>query len=336
MRWFTFSALKRLALGAVILVVLLIVVWWIMIQMPLRSFRGPLPPLSRTESMLRDGLRRDVEKLARDIGERHMAKPNQLRAAVEYLEAALTNAGYAVARQTFQTAGEPCHNLEVELRGKQHPDEILVIGAHYDSAIGTPGANDNGSAVASLLALARAWAGRVPARSVRFVAFPNEEPPFFGTEQMGSHAYARRCRERNERVTAMLSLETMGYYSEAPGSQRYPFPVGLFYPSEGNFIAFVTKTGNAALVRRCVESFRRNAQFPSEGAALPAGLPGVCWSDHWAFWQAGYPAVMITDTAPFRYPFYHTLQDTPDKIDYERLARVVSGLDKVIQELAGQ
>jgi Zn-dependent M28 family amino/carboxypeptidase len=229
---------------------------------------------------------------------------------------------------------EFCHNLEVEIQGKTRPEEIVVLGAHYDSAIGCPGANDNGSAVASLLALARSWRGRTPARTLRFVALANEEPPFFQTEQMGSLVYARRCRERNERVVAMLSLETMGYYSTAQGSQKYPFPVGLFYPSRGDFIAFVGNTGNAKLVRQCVAAFRRHAQFPSEGGALPGGLPGIGWSDHWAFWQVGYPALMVTDTAPFRYPHYHTPQDTPDKLDYDRLARVVTGLEKVIGELA--
>ena len=190
--------------------------------------------------------------------------------------------------------------------------------------------------VAGLLALARAWADRKPARTVRFVAFANEEPPFFQTGQMGSLVYARRCRQRRENIVAMMSLETIGCYDAAKGSQRYPFPVGLFYPSRGDFIGFVSNTRNAPLVRRCVAAFRRHAQFPSEGGALPGGLPGIGWSDHWAFWQAGYPAVMVTDTAPFRYPHYHTPQDTPDKLDYTSLARVIAGLDKVLDELANQ
>jgi Zn-dependent M28 family amino/carboxypeptidase len=153
---------------------------------------------------------------------------------------------------------------------------------------------------------------------------------------MGSLVYARQCRQRNENIVAMLSLETIGYYSTAKGSQKYPFPVGLFYPSRGDFVAIVGNRANARLVRRCIASFRRQASFPSEGAALPGRLPGIDWSDHWSFWQAGYPGIMVTDTAPFRYPHYHTEQDTPDKLDYERLARVVAGLDKVLEDLANR
>jgi hypothetical protein len=128
----------------------------------------------------------------------------------------------------------------------------------------------------------------------------------------------------------------MGYYSAEKGSQKYPFPVGLFYPSHGDFIAFVSHKANTDLVRRCIESFRRQVLFPSEAAALPGTLPGIGWSDQWAFWQAGYPGLMVTDTAPFRYPHYHTEQDTPDKLDCERLARVVTGLDKVLQEIVNK
>ena len=150
---------------------------------------------------------------------------------------------------------------------------------------------------------------------------------------MGSRVYARRSHERGERIVAMLSLETIGYYSEAKGSQKYPFPFGLLYPSRGNFIAFVGNTRSADLVRACIHRFRQEAQFPSEGAALPGAIEGVGWSDHWAFWQEDYPALMVTDTAPFRYPHYHSIEDTPDKLDYERLARVTEGLEKVIRSL---
>jgi len=200
--------------------------------------------------------------------------------------------------------------------------------------MGSPGANDNGSGVAGVLALARAWAKREPSRTIRFVAFVNEEPPFFQTDLMGSLVYAKHCRDRGDKIVAMFSLETMGCYSSEKGSQKYPFPFGLFYPSHGDFIAFVGNTSNGDLVRGSVKTFRAQASFPSEGGAIPGNLPGVGWSDHWAFWQAGYPAIMVTDTAPFRYPYYHTAQDTPDKVDCDQLARVVDGLSKVLEELA--
>lgn len=336
MRLVTRAACKRLAALAAVLLGAGLLGWGFMIRMPLQSFRGPLPPLSPEQTALRDGLRRDVTKLAAEIGERNVFQPDQLRAAAEFVASALAEAGYQVRRQDFAVQGQTCQNLEVERPGNARREEIVIIGAHYDSVHGSPGANDNGSGVAGLLALARAWAGREPARTVRFVAFVNEEPPFFQTEHMGSLVYARRCQQRRENIVAMVSLETIGCYDSAPGSQKYPFPVGWFYPSRGDFIGFVSNTRNGPLVRRCVAAFRRHAQFPSEGGALPGVLPGIGWSDHWAFWQVGYPAVMVTDTAPFRYPHYHTKQDTPDKLDYERLVRVVHGLDQVLEELANR
>ena len=298
------------------------------------SHRGPLPPLSPAERALHDALARDVQQLAADIGERNVFVARKLRAAADYLESTLANAGYKVQRHGFDVSGELCHNLEAELPGQTQRHEIIVVGAHYDSVSGSPGANDNASGVAALLALARAFAGHETGRTLRFVAFVNEEPPFFQAAQMGSLVYAQACRQRGDNIVAMLSLETIGYYATTDGSQKYPFPLGWFYPRRGDFIAFVGDTAHAELVRQCVASFRRQAQFPSEGGALPGWLPGIGWSDHWAFWQAGYAALMATDTAPFRYPYYHTPEDTPDKLDFERMARVVAGLQKVIEELA--
>jgi Zn-dependent M28 family amino/carboxypeptidase len=210
----------------------------------------------------------------------------------------------------------------------------MVIGAHYDSVQGSPGANDNASGVAAILALARAFARTTPTRTLRFVAFTNEEPPLFQTTHMGSRVYARRSRERGEKIVLMLSLETIGYYSDEPGSQHLLFPLNLIYPSTGNFIAFVSNVENGFLVRQLVGSFRQQAQFPSEGGALWGLIPGVGWSDHWAFWKEGFPAVMVTDTALFRYPAYHSNADRPEFVQYERMARVVSGLHAVIAEMA--
>jgi Zn-dependent M28 family amino/carboxypeptidase len=275
-----------------------------------------------------------VIELAEKIGERNVVKYDELKKAADYIEAGLRVAG-PVSRQTYSASGRPCDNLEVEIRGTSAPGEIVVIGAHYDSVMDCAGANDNASGVAGMLALARSLAKSAPSRSLRFVAFVNEEPPHFRTDAMGSRVYARRCRERGENVVAMLSLETIGCFSDAPESQKYPSPLGLCYPSEGNFIAFVGNVSSRSLVRRCVRTFRAHAAFPSEGAALPSFLPGVGWSDHESFWENDYPAVMVTDTAPFRYPHYHRSGDTPDKIDYERCARVVAGVERVVRELAG-
>lgn len=301
--------------------------------MPGKSFDGALDPLAAPGLELRQRLEADVRALAVEIGQRNTAHPERLVRAARWVEAGLGRSGQLVLRQEYDVDGVVCQNLEIELRGSQRPNEIVVVGAHYDSAYSTAGADDNASGTAALLALAQTFAKKERARSLRFVAFSNEEPPHFQTDAMGSLRYARRSRERGENIVAMLSLESIAYYSDAPGSQRYPFPLSFFYPSRGNFIAFVGNPGSRALTKQLVGWFREDARFPSEGAVLPEALPGVGWSDHWAFWQSGYPGVMVTDTAPFRNPNYHRLSDTPDTLDYDRFTRVVLGLEKVLEKL---
>jgi Zn-dependent M28 family amino/carboxypeptidase len=298
------------------------------IRMPGKSYRGELPPLTADELVLRDELRRHVGRLAGEIGQRNLPHLSQLQKAAAYVRAEFGSP----ASQEFTVEGSRCENLELEVRGGE---EIVVVGGHYDSVYGSPGANDNASGAAAVLALARRFAKTVPARTLRFVAFVNEEPPYSYSPAMGSVRYAKRCRARNEKIVAMLSLETIGYYSDAPRSQQYPFPLSLFYPSRGDFIGFVGNTESASLVTRAIHAFRETTSFPSEGTAVPATIPGVGWSDHWSFWQEGYPAIMITDTAPYRYPHYHAATDTPEKLNYDCLARVVAGLQRVIDHLAG-
>lgn len=324
----------RWSLSAALVLALPISLYSCMILMPGSSHRGPLAPPTPAQSVLAGELRRDVVELAETIGERNVVKAAALRMAADYVESGLRVAG-TVSRQRYEASGQPCENLEVEVRGATSPGEIVIVGAHYDSVTGTPGANDNASGVAGLLALARSLSTSKPACTLRFVAFVNEEPPHFRTSEMGSRVYARRCRERGENVVAMLSLETIGWFTDQPDTQKYPGPLGLCYPSEGNFIAFVGNVGSRSLVRRCIRTFRAKAAFPSEGAALPAVLPGVGWSDHESFWENDYPAVMVTDTAPFRYAHYHRKADTVDKIDFDRCARVVAGVEEVVRELAG-
>lgn len=331
----TRNSLKRLA---VLFIVLIIALFWcgcMMIHMPGQSFRGELPPATADQIALADELRLHVQHLAGEIGPRSVYYPDGLRAAEQYIESHLQSAGYTVDRQTYEVIGVACTNFAVELKGAKSPEEIIVIGAHYDSVDDSPAANDNGSGVAATLALAKRFASTPHDRTIRFVLFVNEEPPFFTTQDMGSLVYAKRCRARDENIIAMISLETIGYYSDAPGSQIYPIkPIGWLYPDTGNFIGFVSNYDSRSLVRQAIHSFRTHAKFPSEGAALPGWIEGVGWSDHWAFWQAGYKAIMVTDTAPFRYPHYHSVQDTPEKLDYERMARVVEGMQAVIRDLA--
>ena len=244
--------------------------------------------LSAAEIALRAELAADVQALAGEIGERNMLRYPQLNAAADFIEASFSRAGLRPRRDTYELDGRACHNIEAEIRGAR--PEIVVIGAHYDSVFGSPGANDNGSGVAAMLALARRFAGKPTGQTLRFVAFVNEEPPYFQTEQMGSFVYASRCKARGDQISAMISLETIGYFSDAPRSQTYPsLGIGAFYPTTGNFIGFVGNVRSRALLRRAIALFRQQAKLPSEGAALPSFIPGVGWSDQWAFWQCGYP-----------------------------------------------
>jgi hypothetical protein len=286
-----------------------------MVSMPGRSYADPLPPLSGEDRALSLRLRLHVATLA--SSERN----TDLETSARYIEAAFTRLGLEPQSQYFQSGGRRVRNIEAGA-GE------IVVGAHYDTVPGSPGADDNASGVAVLIELA---ALKTP---VRFVAFANEEMPYFYSEEMGSWAWAKRSRERGEKIRAMFSLEMLGYYRDAPGSQRYPPPLGLFYPDRADFIAFVGDLGARSLVRRSIDSFRRHGRFPSEGVAAPSFIPGVTWSDHWSFRRNGYDAVMVTDTAFNRYPHYHLPSDTPDKLDYERMARLTLGLAEMLKELA--
>jgi len=292
--------------------------------------------LSAEEAQAAKRLEGDVRMLAGKIGERNMWHFERLEQAAEYIETELRAAGWAVSAQEYQLQGRTARNIVAEIAGSESPREIVLIGAHYDSVTGSPGANDNASGVAALLELSRMLADARPRRTLRLAAFVNEEPPFFKTSEMGSRVHARAAKKSGERIGAMVSLETIGYYSEAEGSQMFPFPpLRFFYPTRGNFIAFVANFRSRALLQRSLKAFRAASDFPAEGLAAPEWLIGVDWSDQWSFWRSGYPAIMITDTAPFRYRHYHTIRDTPDKVDYEALARVTAGLAGMVGTLAG-
>jgi hypothetical protein len=312
------------------------VAFWTLVRMPGRRFHGPLPPPDDRLLGMANSLRRDVQTLSEEIGERNVSHcPEQLARAEDFISAEFERAGFTVERQRYEVAGVSCANLQVEIPGQVGANEIVVVGAHYDSVPGSPAANDNASGVAAVLSLARSFVQIDMPRTLRFVAFVNEEAPYAHTLAMGSRVYARGCRERGENVAAMLSLETIGYYDRQPGSQSYPAGLGMFYPSTGDFVAFVGNTRYGKLVRQTVGAFRRSEQFPAIGGSLPEAISHIGRSDHWSFWQEGYPALMVTDTAPFRYAYYHTPEDTVDKLEFESFARVVRGLEHVIKDLVG-
>jgi hypothetical protein len=306
---------------------LLAAYYWI-VYMPGESGRRPMGPRALGTA----DLQRHVHALAVSIGERHVGKLQQLNQTADYIIKQFEYTGLAVSNQAYTAYGTQFRNVVAELGGET--DDIIVVGAHYDSVPGSPAANDNASGVATLLKLAALNADQRFHRTIHFVAFANEELPHGGTDAMGSLAYAGRAKQNGEKIIAMISLETIGYYTDEPNSQKYPAPLSWLYPDTGNFVAFVGNLRSRQLVRTVIASFRRHATIGSEGIAAPNILRDIRRSDHASFWRHGYPAIMVTDTAPFRYPYYHTPLDTPDKIDFTRLAQVTAGLNHVIRDLA--
>ncbi len=277
-----------------------------------------------------------VHILSEEIGERHVGKIKNLERAAIWIESILSggNIGYQVKRQDYDAGGIQVRNLIAELPGTSSRDEIIVVGAQYDSIPGCPAANDNGSGVAALISLAQAFAGDQQIRTVRFVAFVNEEPPFFQTEKMGSRVYAKYCKEKGENIVAMISLETIGFFSDKEGSQETPPGLEGKFPTVGNFLAFVGNEQSKFFVDSARSSFQNECGIPALAGVFPESVPGVGWSDHWSFWKSGYSALMVTDTAPYRYPHYHKPTDTKDKINFEKLEKVTQGLKAVIENWA--
>ena len=332
-----------------IICILLISGCGITLWMPGRNYSGPFLPLTQQEEEIRGRVVTHVEMLAGDIGPRNLWQADGLEAAAQYITEVLQNMDYEVRLLGYDA--EEClygdcrtgrvNNIEVELKGERNPDEIVVVGAHYDSVSGfsqmfsTPGADDNASGVAALLELARLLRSESSGRTIRLVFFVNEEPPFFKTEQMGSRVYARDLAELGANVVAMISLDMLGVYSEERGSQDVPGLLSWVYPNTANFVSFVGDGASAALVQDSIRAFRAHIQFPSEGIAAPADqFTGIDWSDHWSFAKEGYPAIMITDTSFYRYPDYHEPGDVPANLDFDRLARVTHGLSMMLLDLA--
>jgi hypothetical protein len=295
------------------------------------------PSAAVPEPLLAERLRTHVTAIASK--EHNTATPARLEEAARYIERTLGGDGYQVRRQEYQAGGQQVRNIEVSVANvapKAKPARIFIVGAHYDSAPGAPGANDNGSGTAAVLELARMLKDVHPSQGteIKFVFFVNEEPPYFMGEDMGSMQHARKMHAEGQKVEAALILETIGYYSNARRSQKLPPGLEGKYPDTGNFIAFVGTTESSRLVRDALAAFRSASDFPAHGLAAPAYVQGVTLSDHSSYNRFGYPAIMITDTAFMRYPYYHTAEDTPDKLDYASTARVVQGLARTITALA--
>ncbi len=282
-------------------------------------------------------LDRHIRTLSLSIGERHCKKPDALKRAASYIEAELKATGLAVSVLEYEFRGQSFANIEAVLAGSEPDGGDIVIGAHYDSEFDTPGANDNGTGVAAVLAIANDLKDYRPKSSLRFVAFANEEAQFFNTDGMGSMVYARALKAQGRHINLMFSLETMGYFTAGAGSQRYPEELqDLGLPDQGNFLAFVSREDCLPQLEKTVSAFRLFSNVPCEMLAADENIQGVSLSDHMSFWKQGYPAIMVTDTAPYRYPHYHQPQDTPDKINMKVYKEAVLGLTATIAHLAGK
>lgn len=279
-------------------------------------------------------LRGHVEVMATQIGERHSRQKGSLEAAAGYIERSFSDMGFNPVSEIY--SDKLYRNVVVNHYGTERRNEILIIGAHYDTVLLSPGADDNASGVSVLLELARHLRDKRYSRTIRFVAFANEEWPFFGRDEMGSRVHAENARQRNEQIIGMLSLEMLGIYSSAEKSQRYPKPLNYFYPDKANFLAFVSNIPSRNLLKEVITEFRRSEQFPSEGLIAPRFLvPDIRRSDNYSFWSFGFPAIMVTDTANYRSRTYHRATDVASNLDYESMSRVTAGLVESIRALAG-
>jgi Zn-dependent M28 family amino/carboxypeptidase len=271
--------------------------------------------------------------LSETLVPRDAAHPTNLDRVAVYIHQEFEKTHASVSDQPFQVNNTTYRNVVA----RYGPDtkERVVVGAHYDAAGPYPGADDNASGVAGLVELAAMLGKSDISSTVELVAYTLEEPPFFRTQHMGSAVHAHALRREGVSVRVMFSLEMIGYFTDAAQTQHFPLSLlSLFYPTTGNFLAVVGKLGQGGLVRRVKQAMGQATPLPVYSLTAPRFLPGVDFSDHANYWQAGYPAVMITDTAFYRNPHYHTRADTAETLDYQRMAQVVESVYAAVQEMA--
>lgn len=325
--------MRKYFLALVVLLIMLLFNSYFILKMPESSFEGTIPALNKKESQIKDNLNKHVDFLANTIGQRNVYTLNSLKQSAKYISDKLAICNTNPVSQEYLIDQLSVSNVIGTKTTSTNSKGVIVIGAHYDTILDSPGANDNATGVAAMLELCRLLSKHNFNHTIKFVGFVNEEPPFFKTNKMGSYVFAKHLKENGIHVKGMLSLETIGAYYPEPNTQQYPPLLKKIYPNQGDFVAFISNPTSSWLLKSMIKSFRQTSSFPSEGLMAPGSIQGVDWSDHWAFWQFGYPAIMVTDTALFRYPYYHTHNDTHDKVDFESLARVVNGLEKVLIKL---
>ncbi|MEM8944931.1 MAG: M28 family peptidase [Planctomycetota bacterium] len=278
-----------------------------------------------------------MDRLASLIGPRHLGRPKTIAATLGYLRAQWAEIGYAVSEETYDAIGEEATNLIVETPGERRANEIVLLGAHYDTCGDTPGADDNASAVAVLLEVSRLLFNHAGGRTARYVAFACEEPPYFNCDAMGSQHNAREARRRGDDIKAMLCLEMVGYFRDEVGSQQLPSSLPRFvrplFPRRGNFLAAVGNLRSMHLLWPFRRGFKREARLPLFSISLPEIIGEIRLSDNSSYWDQGYPALMLTDTSFLRNPNYHMPTDTPDTLDYVRMTEVAIGVAGAMKRL---
>ena len=326
---------RRRRLAGITLILFLIiatlgVVAWFSITQPL--FSEPQP--GQTVAVDPARLERDVRELSEQLLPRDQTHPGNLDRAAAYIRSRLAETGGRVSEQPFDISGNTYRNVICSWGPESN--ERIVVGAHYDSYHEYAAADDNASGVAGLIELSRLLAQTKLPLQVDLVAYTLEEPPYFGTPHMGSVVHAQSLRKDGVSLKAMLSMEMIGYFNDAPGSQS--FPVSLlraFYPSQGNFIAVVGSLGEGRLARRVKRAMIGSSSLPVYSINAPRFVPCVDFSDHLSYWKADYEALMITDTAFYRNHNYHTANDTAEGLDYRRMAMVVAGVYGAVIDLSG-
>jgi len=323
--------------SAFIIIAILVITIYSYYDLNNNDFYPPIKDRSMPKDLIELNLRKSVIKLSGDIGSRGYNQQDALERSIEYISSEFKSYGYDLYSQIYTVKGGEYKNIWVEKKGNGLPDKVLVAGAHYDTVSGTPGADDNASGMAALLELARLLADEQTDKTLQFVAFTLEEPPFFRSRYMGSYVYAKGLKERSVDVTGMICLESIGYFVDAPGSQMFPLPIlRFFYPEKGNFITFVSNLNSRAFLDRAKKSFMKGTILPVESFSALSIVPGVDLSDHRSFWKFGYKAIMVTDTAFYRNPNYHGPGDLAETLDYSRMAEVVMGLRTTVLDLAGR
>ena len=310
-------------------IVFLLFSYWYMLKCEGRWEGEPLERRMKAElSKIKNGMESDIEYLQK-LGPRNSENEknyNQLRLCEEWIRQRWESQGYVVKKHTFSIKEKEYSNLEIEIKGRTLPSEIIIISAQYDTLPDSPGANNNGSGMAILFQLSQLLRMHTPDRTLRLLNFVNEEDPFFGTEMMGSYQYAKSCRQRGEEIRVMLSSDALGVYKDEPGSQSLPFPFSLFYPDRGNFLAFIGDFSSRKYMVETTRGFKKGSSFQIEAGVVPKWATGAAWSDHSSFWKFGYPGIMVTDTGGFRSPSHTTKEDTMEKLNFEAMSRIVIGM----------